>query len=110
MNMISSVFNLFRLRPGHVAQGNQSESCMLIKCSVKLYPSVFTPTRNYFVDMPVTERSGETERQQGQTADRQLDGFEDVAEILENKDNQLFQEKNGYLTADEKQLDRFLKR
>ena len=104
MNMISSVFSLFRLRPGHVAQGNQSESCMLIKCSVKLYPSVFTPTRNYFVDMPVTER------QQGQTADRQLDGFEDVAEILENKDNQLFQEKNGYLTADEKQLDRFLKR
>lgn len=77
-------------------------------CSIACGPG--TVYRNYFVDMPVTERAGETEPQQGQTAGRQLDGFEDVAEILENKDNQLFQEKNGYLTADEKQLDRFLKR
>ena len=62
------------------------------------------------MDMPVTERPGQTETQQGQTADRQLDGFEDIADILGNHDNRQFIQKNGYLTADEKQLDRFLAR
>ena len=76
-----------------------------IACIVEYFP-----VRNYFVDMPVTERPGQMEPQQGQTAERQLDGFDDVADIFQNKDTELFQQKNGYLTADEKQLDKFLKR
>ena len=60
--------------------------------------------------MPITERPGQTEPQEGQTEDRQLDGFEDIAEILGNHDNQQFTQKNGYLTANEKQLDVFLER
>ncbi|KAL5264928.1 hypothetical protein ACHWQZ_G005875 [Mnemiopsis leidyi] len=69
-----------------------------------------TVYRNYYVDMPITERPGQTEPQEGQTEDRQLDGFEDIAEILGNHDNQQFTQKNGYLTANEKQLDVFLER
>ena len=48
--------------------------------------------------------------QVGQSSDRQLDGFEDITEILGNDDDRLFRQNNGYLTADAKQLTAFNKR
>ena len=60
--------------------------------------------------MPITSRPGQDQPQQGQTENRQLDGFDDVADMLGNEFNELFKQKNGYLTATEKQLDKFLER
>lgn len=46
----------------------------------------------------------------GQTKDNQLNGFDDIDEVLVNQDDAMYGLKNGYMTATSDQLDIFNKR